>query len=32
MVVVIADTQGNVRRARLRELLPDGFALEQGPG
>jgi cytidine deaminase len=31
MLVLIADTQGNVRSARLQELLPDGFTLEHGP-
>jgi len=30
MVVLIADTRGNVRSACLRDLLPDGFALEHG--
>jgi len=31
MTVIIADTQGNVRRTTVRDLLPDGFTPNQLP-
>ena len=31
MTVIIADTQGNVRRTVVRDLLPDGFTPNQLP-
>ena len=31
MTVIIADTQGNVRRTTVRNLLPDGFTPNQLP-
>jgi cytidine deaminase len=31
MTVIIADTQGNVRRTAVRDLLPDGFTPNQLP-
>ncbi len=32
MIIVIADTQGNIRLTTVRDLLPDGFTPGQLPG